>query len=144
MNAVIDETVRLYSRQSPLPVDVVAPEHQAIHADLERWGSWNREKYRPATAASAEGDYHRTRAQDQSTDYPQLSIANPPNPRNAQIDRAILKLPKDYQAALRLFYVSRSDSTYICRVLHLHWCDFGERMSKCREMVLNILRIEGA
>jgi hypothetical protein len=54
---MVRERVRMYSRQERVPVDVIAPEHDDVHRDLERWGAWNRERYSAGACASIEGDY---------------------------------------------------------------------------------------
>lgn len=137
--AMVDEPI-LYSRPSLLPVDQVAPQHVDIHADLERWGAWNRERYRAAKCRSLEGDYRRTRAGDQGTEYPRLPVWLPPNPRNRQIDRAVLGMLLQHKETVKLFYVERRAPKHICRLVVIHWSDFPKWMFDCRAMVLNQLR----
>ena len=137
---MIDETVRLYSRETKCAVDVVAPQHDVIHADLERWGTWNRDRYRPGSCTSMEKNYRRTRANDQGMEYPRLPIAMPINPRNREIDRAVLRLPEQHRETVSLFYVKRKPPELICRLVVVRWTHFPRWMFDCRAGVLNLLR----
>lgn len=141
--AMVDESIHLYSKPSRLPVDQVAPQHAEIHSDLERWGAWNRERYSPRTCGSAEGRYIRTRAQDQSTDYPRLPVWQPPNPRNREVDRAILRCAFRHQEILRRHYVDRLAPAHICKLMALHFRHFGPLLFNSRAAVINNLRLLG-
>ena len=91
-----DESPRLYSRPSIVPVDTVAPQHLLIHADLERWGRWNTERIRPRSCASKERDFDG-RAGYRSNHYPTLPVSLPENARNRQIERAVVRMPMQHR-----------------------------------------------
>jgi len=125
------EEPRLYSRAPRCPADVVDPKHQEIHAELERWGAWNAERYRAGESGSVESRYREQTppATGQNVD-----------PRMIQIERAVLWLPPQHRDTVRMFYVSRQDARTICRVFTLRYESFGQWMFTCRAMVINVLR----
>ncbi len=131
-----ENAVRLYSKQPRVPVDVIAPQHIEVHADLERWGSWNRDRYQPGTCASVEKRYE---PRNKELKPPHVSL--PTKPRNLEIDRVVrlmaVRLPQ-HAVSIKLFYVVRRQPQVICRVVAVHWKDFGTWMFDCRSMVLNI------
>lgn len=124
---------RLYSKQPRCPADVVAPQHQDIHADLERWGAWNAERYR----AGASGMVERYRPPTP----PATGLGV--DPRLIALERAVLHLPAKHRDTVRLFYVDRQDARTICRVFALRYEAFPSWMFLCRAMVLNLLRRNG-
>jgi hypothetical protein len=112
---MVDESVRLYSKQPRLPVDVVAPEHAEIHVDLDRWGAWNRERYQPGTCASIEKYF--TKGGDTT---PPATAPSAVNPRHLQVERAVILAgvhSPQHGECIRQFYVRRSTPIVICRVL---------------------------
>lgn len=142
MNAVLkmtDEAPRLYSKQQRVPADVVAPQHIEIHADLERWGQWNRDRYEPGTCASAEKKYDNTGGRETK----KATVALPQNPQLRLIDRTLrhmaMRVPP-HAECLKLFYVKRSTPFVICRALVIRWEDFPTWMFDCRAMVINVMK----
>lgn len=136
---MVDEGVRLYSRMPRVPVDVIAPQHIEIHADLERWGAWNRDRYQPATCASIEKMYEKG-GRDATPASTAPSIVNP---RHMQIERAVrymgMRLPQ-HGETVKLFYVNRRTPQVICRLVVIHWRDFPVWIGTCRSMVVNIIK----
>ena len=127
--------VRLYSTPPAVPADVVPPQHQDIHTDLERWGEWNRERRQIGHCRSVE---HRYETGGRQVKPPQISL--PINPRNQQIDRAVYRLPEQHRESVRLYYVIRWEPRRICKAMAIHRTAFPRWMFDCRAMVLNILR----
>lgn len=136
--AMKQDLPRLYSKQPRIPADVIAPQHVEIHADLERWGSWNRERYEAGTCDSLEKHFE---SGGREVKTPVISL--PTNPRNLQLDRAVrhmsIHVPQ-HGETIKLFYVKRRPPIVICRVVVVHWKDFGTWMFHCRAMVLNVIR----
>jgi DNA-directed RNA polymerase specialized sigma24 family protein len=124
-------------------VDIVAPQHELAHAWLEEWGRWSREKRARIRCGSAERQH---RANWRSWHYPTFDEMMPAlvNPRVRLTDRAVLRLPFEHRDCIVMFYVEQRQTTQICRVLVIHWRDFGKWMFDCRAMVVNILRELGA
>jgi hypothetical protein len=131
-----EQAVRMYSKTPRVPVDVIAAQHVEVHADLERWGSWNRDRYEPGTCASVEKRYE---PRNKELRPPHVSL--PTRPRNLEIDRVVrlmsMSLPQ-HAETLKLFYVVRRQPQVICRLVVVHWKDFGGWMFDCRAMVINI------
>lgn len=130
---MIDETVRLYSKEERGPVDFIAPHHADLHADLERWGGWNRERYRAGTCDSMEKGYLRGGREAP----PAATAPSIINPRTEVIDQAVRLMVADYPQiswTLKAYYVERADAYYICRSLRpkLRWEGFGSWMHACR------------
>lgn len=159
MNAVlamVDEGVRLYSRQPRMPADVVEDRHVVVHGDLSAYGRWCRNKYTPGTCESIEGRFEETGAREAK----QPQIALPENPRLRQIDRVVRHLRMWMPAhgeAIRMYYVGamRRDKRLgiqyepaspktICRVLNVRYETFAPFMATARDAVLNLLRRYGA
>ena len=136
------EQPRLYSKPVLLPEDLIAPQHQAIHADLDRWARWVSEGYTPATCASLEKYYLKG-----GRDVAPATAPLPANPRLEAIDRAVrlmrMRVPQHAEAIYR-YYVEREEPQLICRRLCLHRLDFPRFMGHARSMVSNILRELGA
>jgi hypothetical protein len=128
------------------PVDEVAPEHEDIHADLETWGRWNRDRRRVRRECGSVEHQHR------STGYRSYNDPMPedfvvllaPNPRNLAIDRAVLEVPDGHQQALKLHYVALAPAWLIVRRCAIQAGDFGRWMHDARCMVVNLLRRHGA
>ena len=132
------EEPRLYSKPVLLPEDVIAPQHQAIHADLELWARWVSEGYTPATCASLEKYYLKG-----GRDVAPATAPPPANLRLEAIDRTVrlmrMRVPQHAEAIYR-YYVEREEPKLICRRLRLHRLDFPRFMGHARSMVSNILR----
>ena len=129
-----EKELRLYSKQPRCPADVIAPQHRDIHAELERWGAWNAERYKASSSGSVESRYRE-----------QLPPAtgHGVDPRLIALERAVLGLPAKHRDSVRMFYVAREDARTICRVFFLRYEAFPSWMFLCRAMVLNILRRHG-
>lgn len=134
-----DET-RLYTKTPRVPVDVVAPQHLELHAELERWGSWNRERYEAGTCSSVEKRFDSSGGREAK----RAVVSLPPDPRLRILDRTlrrmVMSVPQ-HAEAIKLFYANRRTPVVICRVLVIHWKDFGTWMFDARAMVLNISRV---
>jgi DNA-directed RNA polymerase specialized sigma24 family protein len=139
---VADEP-RLFSTLSTLPVDLIAPQHEALDSDLVAWGRWSRERRARIKCGSAEGAY---RAGYRSWHYPTAAEMMPslPNPRAQDLDRAILRIANQHRELLRMHYVDLRQATVICRQLALRWETFGQWMFDARAMVINQLRVANA
>lgn len=130
-----DDEPRLYSKPVRVPVDIVAPQHEDIHADLEKWGRWNRERMRSRSCASAESVYERTRTPSATVEEVDL--------RSVAIEKAVLRMPEQQRDTTRLFYVQGVSPNGICRMFSLRYEAFPQWMFTCRSMVLNLLRRQG-
>lgn len=161
--------VRLYSKPSRLPVDVVAPQHAEIHAELSKWGAWNRDRYEPGACESIEHRFDNTGGRRVKT--PQIAL--PPNPMLREIDRVVrlmgMRVPK-HGETIKIYYVGKlrdgqkrqrpgelkrpranagglvyipCDPAKICRLMVIRWEDFPKWMHDCRSMVVNLLQREG-
>lgn len=128
---MIDEAVRLYSKAQRVPVDVVAPQHEDIHADLEKWGRWNRERTASRGCASAESVYEKTRTPG--------STAHEVDLRSVQLERAVLNVPEPYRQTLRLFYVQGISPSALCKGFSMRHEAFAAWMFAARAMVVNLL-----
>lgn len=137
---IIDE-VRLYSRQHRTPVDVIAPQHVELHADLERWGTWNRERYQQGTCESFEKNFDETGGRHVKRTH----ISLPVNPMHAKLDRVVrlmqMRVPQ-HGETVKLFYAKRRSPLMICHAMVLRFEDFPTWMFDCRSMALNLLRFE--
>jgi DNA-directed RNA polymerase specialized sigma24 family protein len=132
---MIDETVRLYSKKARVPVDEVADQHEDIHAELKRWGFWNRERVSVKGCASMESLYVKYATP--------ASTARGVDLRSVEIERAVLRMPKQHRDTTRLYYVQGISPNGICRVFTLRFEAFPQWMFHCRAMVLNLLRRQG-
>lgn len=135
---------RFYTRTRNLPVDTVAPEHAAIHADLEAWGLWNRSRSSRVRCGSAENGY---RAPWRQWHYPTASEMMPRNmvnPRNREVDRAVLRMPEQHRETVRRYYVFQQRPEAICRKVAIRYPDFAPWMRDCRAIIINILGSLGA
>ncbi len=132
------EEPRLWSKQPRLPADVVAQEHRGVHALLERWGAWNRERYQQGTCASLESNYDNSGARE----VKRPTVALPPDPRLRRIEEVVVAMMQDrsteqHGETLREFYCKRWALKTICWAHALQYEDFGRWMYDCRAMVLN-------
>lgn len=122
-----------------LPLDEIAPQHREIHSDLEAWGRWNVDR-KPAKVrcGSAERNYITNWRQYH---YPSIAEMMPrlPNPRNREIDRAILLCALRHQEVLRRYYVFRQRPEHICRRMPINFIHFGQLIFKARAGVINNL-----
>jgi hypothetical protein len=134
-----DEPVRLYSKQKLVAADSVLPQHRAIHEDLDRWGSWLRERYDPVTCGSIEKKYEKG-GRDAT---PPSTAPQPADPRLTAIDQVVrlmrMRVPQHAECLTR-FYLQRAEPAELCRRIAIHPRDFPRFMGHCRSMVLNILR----
>lgn len=130
-----EEAIRLYSKPVRAPVDNVEEKHQDIHADLQRWGAWNSERYRANSCYSVESRYR---------EQTPTATGKPVDPKMIAIERAVLALPADHRDTVRMFYVQRMTPHRICKQFTLRWTGFPAWMFACRAMVLNILRRNGS
>lgn len=135
---MVDEPVRLYSKQQRVAVDVIATQHREIHRQLERWGAWSRERRQQGHCRSIE---HRFEAGGRDVKPPVVSL--PPDPVLWRIDRAVRDMPMQHGDTIRMFYGKRCSPRTICVVLALRFEDFGTWMHTARCMVLNIMREQG-
>lgn len=131
--------VRLYSKAPRVPVDVIAPQHTEIHAELERWGAWNRERYEAGTCSSMEKGFDNTGGRS----VKKAVVSLPPDPILRILDKTlrmmVMRVPQ-HAEAIKLYYATRRTPVVICRVLVIHWKDFGTWMFDARAMVINISR----
>jgi hypothetical protein len=130
-------------RRTRLPVDNIAPRHIDLHADLEGWGRWSRERRKRHECASLERAYRAPNGNiDMGWEHnaPQNKPVQIPNERVRALDRAILALPQLHLAGMRLHYWHMRSPAHTCRSLALHFSMFGGFMTTGRDMVINILR----
>ena len=94
------------------------------------------------SCGSVEGNYRPRRPQGEVWEYepPKASLPVVPNPRNQAVDRAVLRMPDQHRAAVKMYYVDRRGPQAMCRALVLRWSGFSDWMFACRAMVLNLLR----
>lgn len=127
------------------PTDEIAPEHEAIHSELDAWGRWNRERRKRIRCGSVEREHRSTgyRSYNMPGDGDYV-ITLPPSARCLALDRAVLEVPIGHQLALKLNYVNLSPAWLVVRRCRLRPADFGRWMHDARCMVLNLLRRHGA
>jgi hypothetical protein len=125
------------------PADEIAPEHEAVHAQLEDWGRWNRDRRGRMRLGSAE---RRCQSRYRDHHYPTYDEMMPviANPMNLAIDRAVLEVPGGHQLALKLNYVQLAPAWLIVRRCRLRPGGFGRWMHDARCMVINLLRRQGS
>jgi hypothetical protein len=142
--------------QDRTPVDVVAPQHQAIHALLIRWGLWAVNRAKGRSLASIESLYTKERT---SSSTAPLSA----DPMLMAVERAMISLPEEARATLVWIYADRLAPISICSALGElrrskfrrgekppRWAVMGLRYEGwsawaflCRSMVVNRLRRRG-
>lgn len=137
-----EEPPRLYSRQSRVPIDIIAPEHGDVHIKLERWSFWNRERYEPATCNSIEKKFEKG-GRDAT---PPATAPMLVNPLYLRVERAVILAgvqSPQHGDCLRFFYVQRYNLFEICRRLNppkgIRWEDLPTWTYDSREMVRVIL-----
>lgn len=118
--------------------DEVAPEHQEIHAKLQRWGRWQTERYQQGFCYSIEhrfeGDRNRTTSR--------AVVALPPDPELGMIEMAILLIPEQHAETIVQYYAKRWAPKTICWAHSIQYEDFARWMHDCRSMVLKRLPAE--
>lgn len=122
--------------------DRIDPEHYGIHADLEAWGRWSREKRQKRECGSGERSYRSP----QPWDAPPLQAFLPANPRHLQIDRAVLAVissSPNHGTALRLYYAQLCPPWLVARRIRIEFGDVGKWMHDSRAMVLRHLMLTG-
>lgn len=135
-----EQEVRLYTKQPRGAVDVVAPEHAEIHAELEKWGAWNRERRQQGTCESIEKNFSETGGRVSRRPL----IALPPNMRMAQIEQAVTYMLRDqaleqFGECLRMFYCKRWALKTICWSLAIQYEDLPRWTYTSRKAVLTVL-----
>lgn len=136
--------------EAKLPLDVVAEQHKRIHAELDRWGRWNREKLQAGKCGGVEANYDAGGRESK-----RAVVVLPPDPLMHQIDRVAramtLAVPR-HGETVKLYYCGRlerrtmyvrCDPHLICRIMSIHWDEFPSWMAYCRAMVINLLRRDG-
>jgi hypothetical protein len=129
---------RLWSKAPRAPQDAVADEHREIHADLDRWGRWNREKYQKGTCASIEKNFDETGGRHVRAPV----IALPPDPTLRRIEEIVVAMrstAEQHSETLALYYCRRISPKNICWSMRLRYEDFARWMFDCRAMVLRAL-----
>lgn len=124
------------------PVDDVASRHAAIHADLEAWGRWSHLRQGRVRCGSAESGYRpRNGNIDMGWEFnpPENKPVQLPNTRLQEIDRAILYLPAKHKQAIKMHYLERRIAERTCRVLAIPQSLYHQFLTRCRDMVENIL-----
>lgn len=134
---------RLYSRDQRLPRDTIAPEHQAVHVDCERWGAWNRERYQQGRCRSIEHRYD----DDGGRKVKRPTVALAPDPMLRRIEVAVVALmqtpaTEHHGETLREYYARRWALKTICWAHAIRYEDFGRWIYDCRQAVLNLLASE--
>lgn len=105
-----EEPPRLYSKTQRAPVDEVAGEHRLIHADLERWGRWNRERYQQGMCASLEQRFDSSGGREPS----KAIVSLPPDPILSKIEWTVTMMQLDQtpiEKAGRYVLVTKPRST---------------------------------
>lgn len=132
---------RLYSKplagRDRVAIDEVKPEHFIIHADLERWGAWNREPslVGKGTCNSIEKRFYRG-GRDTT---PASTAPAATDPRLAAIDVVVRRMHYGHQTCIRMFYAKRLKPNTICHAIEIRYEDFPTWMYDARQMVLNLL-----
>lgn len=121
-----------------LPLDEIAEQHRAIHAELESWGRWNREGRPRVYCGSAESKYRAPLRE------PQPRWELPPDPRLLELDRAVRFQPELWRKVLASYYVHNTPVYILIRKLKIHFTHFGPIIFKARAGVLNRLRANPA
>jgi hypothetical protein len=118
--------------------DVIAPEHQMIHVELERWGRWNREVYLQGMCLSIESEYDSSGGRVTK----RAVIALPVDPLLRQLECAVLVLPEQHRESIEEYYVKRWAPKTICWSHAIQFEDFARWMYGCRQGVINVLALE--
>jgi DNA-directed RNA polymerase specialized sigma24 family protein len=131
------EEPRLYSRgySERTPIDEIAPQHEEVHSLLVRWGGWVAKKHGKRSLASIEGLYSKSTPPSTAPEASDSGLMD--------VERAVLRMPKDHRKTVVLLYVRRFTPTSICSVLHLRYEGWPAWAFACRAMVRNLLRRYG-
>lgn len=135
-----DEAPRLYSKGFSMrtPVDEVAPQHEALHGLLIRWGRWvSQPRGKGSSVVSANSLYSGSGGTPPSTapmSADQQLIA---------VERAVLRMPAQHADTVRMLYVRRLTANSICQAMRLRYESWPAWSFSCRAMVRNLLRREG-
>jgi DNA-directed RNA polymerase specialized sigma24 family protein len=124
-------------RRPRIPEDLIAPQHEDIHAELNLWGRQSRTHTPRLRCGSAEKLYRVPRGAEYD---PQPKPALLPPYRILDLDRAILRMPDLHRQLIREYYVRQTRPEVLCRRMAIHWSHFGKLMFDSRAMVLNLLR----
>jgi|SRR5688500_18954833 hypothetical protein len=116
---------RLWSRERPVAVDMIAPGHEEVHSLLLRWGRWNAAHYAPQTALSVEGRYRE----------PGARAAPTVDPVFAAVEVTVLRLPRRHRDAVRAYYCTNSSPSFIVKLIGIRAKQFAGFMFECRELV---------
>ena len=125
-----------------IPVDVIAPQHREIDAELSQWGQWSCEGRSALRCRSVEGAYRPRNGNIDRWEFepPRPSPVSVPNLRMREIDRAVLRVPEGHRNVLVLHYVAMARPERICRAVAIPQRDFGHWLFTARCMVVNLLR----
>lgn len=142
MNARVpltEDEPRLYSKprsgRDRVAVDEVKPEHRAIHADLERWGAWNRERKSAGTCESLEKNFD----DDGGRTTKRSTVSLPTDPRLVAIEAVMRRMHYGHHLCIKLFYAKRLEPNKICHAIDIRYEDFAQWMYDARQMVINLL-----
>lgn len=123
-------------RKVRVPVDEVAPQHESVHGLLLRWGAWNRQRSAGSSLASIEATYTKG-------DTPPATAPLDCDPDIMAAERAVIRMPKEHGATIRMIYVRRFSPFTICRAMRLRYEDFPRWVFTARAMVRNLLHRQG-
>lgn len=109
---------------------------EEIHARLENWAAWSRDRIRKGHCASFEGRYRS----------PQIWEAEEPRLTFDVLDalevfRAVTGMPDDPRWLLHLWYVHKAPEGYVRRKLAIHRTALVEEINKARRMAKNRLTV---
>lgn len=125
-----------------LPIDLIEPRHIQIHADLESWGRWSRDRRKRQECRSLERGYRAPNGNNEigwQDNPPAPSPVNLPNGRMVEVDRAVLGLPQLHLAAFRMHYWHMREPVVTCRKVNIRFEGFAAFMTTGRDMVQNLL-----
>lgn len=118
-----------------VPVDEIAPQHQEVDGWLKQWGRWNFMRKERSSLASIEGLYEGSYRTAKAT-----GAAEMVDLKSIEIERAVLRMPKQQRDTVRLCYVQQVSAHTICRIFHLRYEAYAPWMHLARCMVINLLR----
>ena len=133
-----DEQPRLYSKgfRMRTPVDEVAPQHEALHGLLIRWGRWVSQRGKNSSLPSLPL-YSGTGGTPASTAPMAADL------QLVAVERAVLRMPMQHADTVRMLYVRRLTANSICQALRMRYEAWPDWAFSCRAMVRNLLRREG-
>jgi hypothetical protein len=97
-------------RQDRIPVDVVAPGQENLHAWLIRWGRWQNTRPASHTLASVEGLYNKVGT-------PPSTAPMASDPTLMAIEVAVVGMLTPHRDTLQMFYIKRFTPYTICRAI---------------------------